>query len=442
MKRLGITLFLLGAETASLSAMSVKELIQLAEAKDPAYQLILEKRQQTQFTPSMGMDQSPWLLSLQNERGVGDDRVTQRFSGNLDKTWPETGTSLVANHQTNSRPDRRENVTELRLEQDIYRNFFGQDARFERETLEMEQGRQNLVLEEAHEDFLFSLLTEYLDYQKKANALVLSEHALKEAMEWERYMKDRLANQVALEIEVDKATIEVLKLESERLKQKKEKEALKKALSARLGHPITEPLPELFTAKTLPPSQEIEKLRKVRELSLSARVLKNESELMTYEHRPSLKLIGGYYVDESERFSTTIDRTEVVVGLRLEVPFFDVTHDATYQHRLKGAAIKDSERRLKEQEILEEINKASAMHGSLLSELALKNRTLTLLARLVKEEERRFEYAKVDYDGLLTLKTSLANARIERSDLKLEVQKAYLEYLSLTDQLLPWRKEL
>ena len=160
-----------------------------------------------------------------------------------------------------------------------------------------------------------------------------------------------------------------------------------------------------------------------------------ESTLLNRVKAPDFKLVGGYSADNSSRFSSTVNRNETVVGLKLDIPFGDTKSSADYQ--ISKVELLKSQIQRKNKSI--EFEKLKEMLSKQLKQareqIRIDSEKIRLTKLIIKDEEKRFSIGKIDLEALIQLKSDYATYRTQQDRSKFLYGQTLIDYLAMYDAL-------
>ena len=432
-------------------AMTIGEFIQQAERNDPNYQMIVNENRKKNYVVDEGLPSREFLISVEAEKGVSseDDDDTETITSSISKDIIETGTSVSVSHTQSLQPDREEDVTEIRLEQDLVKNFLGRDVRLEKTSLKNEVEAIHAESLELYEEYLNEILSEFLDYQQANIDVQLSQEAMNRVERLKSNVLQKFRKKIASQSDVDQASLQVLLrkedlIEKRRIFQEK-KETIAEILGSAENLPQSESLFEkIFTFFSEKKSElpKIENLRSTRALELRRQIADNDLVLAKRDTHASLRFVAGYDIDNSERFSSTVNREETILGLKVELPLWNTTGQAG----IKSAANASAESAINLQ-----VNRKdkSTLRRQLLVRLEqqrdqreLNAEKVRLAKRVYQAELKRYNYGKISLTDLMELESNIVNYRLDQQAVEIEYGKSILSWLELNDQLLDFRNSV
>lgn len=417
---------------------------QLMKANDPTYKNfeIDYKKYGHQINANLPTPATQISISQENGFNSDTDQNTDVLTGEISKSFVSTGTNLSLSHSKTTRPDRQENVSKLRVEQSLYKNYFGKNIKLQEEALSKEQEVGDLEFKENQEGFLAKNLKSYFYLGKLKNDSDLSKQIYEESKKLNSTVASKRRLKIATETDVNRSRLQdvvyfddfqtkknlydrQLMLIAQNIKfdlfdiSKDELKILESKLEAALkGHSFD--------------------LSKIRSIQVSR--LNEQSNLKKFEsskryNLPEVKLVVGYNQDDSTRFATRIERNETVVGVGIDIPLGDSRGKAQ-----KELAHIDHLKSLNEFQ-LTSIN----MQNQILekkSQLALRKqkyendlKKIKLIKNILKDEERRFQIGKIDLETLINVKNNYATYRLNLVDSHYQYIENLIDYLNLVDRL-------
>ena len=197
-----------------------------------------------------------------------------------------------------------------------------------------------------------------------------------------------------------------------------------------------------FYNKKKTTKKEVNLLRQMKILELRKSMANKELILAKRQRDPSLSLFVGYDIDNSERFSSTINRSGAVVGLNLLVPFWNTQAIASKKNALLNLSKSELNLYSIKRSLEVESNQISVKIHELNQKRKLIKEKIEISKRILKEEKRRYNYGRIQLDDLIELETNFLRYKYQEQTEDLEYGKAILQWLSLKDNLLLLRETL
>ena len=441
---IAIFIFLLGvaANSEAMRELTLSDYLKLSEKNDPSYKKIVSERERAGFVVEQGLPTEKVTVTVGNEYGYSSESNddTSVLLGGITKEITHTGTSLAITHTNRTRPDREENVTELRLEQSLLNNFFGSDVRLKRSALEQESQRLRFLVEENHENYLLERTQEFLEFQKQYLDLLLAEEVFAEALKLQKNVEQKQKANIATVTDFDRSRLQSLLREEDLLSKRRSFNETQSNIQKAVGLENLALVPKEDLEKSL--NKKVQQLRDYTELRpyrlqvLARDKAQKELTLAKRARRPIVNLVVGYGVDNSQRFSAAVDREETVVGFNLEMPFTDNLQRAAVKSAVLAQSQADLDRALARRELAAQARSLQSQLEELRRKVSVGQEKITLVKRILKDEERRFRFGKIDLENLIETKNNYAAYRFQyRADL-VEYNKVYYSWLAINDRLL------
>jgi outer membrane protein TolC len=451
MKKIALILLLIIYSTSSFAQnvrkrINIKEFIYLAKQNDPDFQKISHDKRRLEFFIDQNSPYRPAIFTHEHEYGVDskNDLETSNFSTSISKEFVDTGTNLSVGRSGSDRSDREEEVTEFSIEQSLYKNLFGKSSKLRKSAIKSEEYIITLQLLESYEDYIGYIIAQYLDFQKLYLDKILSEKIYQEALKLQKNVLSKKKKNIATSIDLDRANLQVLLREEDMINKRKDfmsKWTIIKKITGQDEIIIPEINMNELLDKTFPESS-IDKLRVYKIIGLQEDIAKKELKLSDYDNMPSLKLVAGYRMDESKRYSTSVDSNELLAGIKFQMPLGNLVGKANN----KSAAFNLNAIRIGKKSLFSELSRNLSDLQSQLQELRKKEivskNKVKIMERILKDEENKYQYGKIDLDQLINTKNSFISYRFGHQSDLLNINTKIIEFLSLTDQLLELENQL
>ncbi len=405
---------------------------------------IQANRSRLEFKKDLKSPDSAWILSITDQYGISSDNDsdTHRFTGQLSKTIPSTGTELTLQYNDNKLADREEQVKTVQLEQSLLKNAFGYQGRLVYEDLNEEDRRIYLQLVEDYEDYLAERIKNYLAYLSSYEDLKLAKKQLNEARSLFKEINERRKKSIARKVDVDRSLAEVLDFQNSVIEAEMNFSSAEIKLSEGLGEiqlakvktfevPFySRPIQETNDSSSLANSSRVVQLKESELKSSQIAIDLNENDLW-----PELKFLVGLSEDESSRFGTAVNRRESFFGLSFEYKFDDSIKRAELAQSEFSNRKRSLELNALKDQVQKQIRDSRGRVEKQKERLEIYKKQVEVLSRLYSEEQRRFRRGRVDLETLIEVKNRLSRARTHLISQKVEVAKVIVDYKALTDSL-------
>lgn len=432
----------------SFEHLNAKELnfttyIELSKKNDPDFKKILVEQKKISQLLDQNLPSRKMTLTLNNENGYNADssQNTSIFSGKIAKEVIETGTALSVSHTKTIRPDRHENVTQVRIEQSLYKNALGRDVELKKSSLSEQEKLNVLEIEEQYENYFASILKRYILLGRYYREYKLSETIYREALRLQKNVSARRKDKIATRTDLSKTKLLVVLKEEDLLEKKNtfivQQESIERTINSKFESFNGDDLNDLILQleKSYKKIDYNSKFRILEIAKIQENILSKEALLKERAMRPELNLVVGYNKDESNRFATNINRNETVVGLNLEIPIGDTQSKANYEvariELLKSQILARKEKLDYETKLTGLENSLKKVQGQLI----IDKSKIELIKGIISEEEKRYAIGKLDLKALIDLKNDYHAYQMKYEESKLEYGNILIDYLNYYDHL-------
>jgi len=194
--------------------LGIEEYLMLAARNDAFFEEILIDELALQYRKDIGIAARDLVFSVKNnyeyfprqERG---DRETQIA---LSKLFPYIGTEVTASYKTAPSLASRQNSSAMTIaiSQPIAENAFGRATRLRDKIIGVEIDVVLHQIAEAYEDYLATVITAYLTWYEAYENYKIGESSYRENLKLKENMEERMKSNIALPIDVNKITLQVL----------------------------------------------------------------------------------------------------------------------------------------------------------------------------------------------------------------------------------------
>jgi outer membrane protein TolC len=420
--------------------LGVREFIDLAKKHDPNFAKIINNEEQLKIFAAKNSPYQPTIFSYQHEYGVDgkNDIETSNFTSAIAKEFVTTGTNIKLEYAGSDRFDKEEEVTEFGIYQSLYKNAFGRIDRLKKAALELEEQISYLEVLESYENYISYIIIQYLDFQKLYLDKILAENIYKEAENLKENILLKQEKNIAIAQDVDQAELLLLIREEELINKNKEFLSKWTIIKQIIGaEDLVIPAIDMYELLELSlHDTSLHNLRLLQIVNIKEDIARKEVKLSEYDNKPTMQLYGGYRTDQSKRYSTSVDNNEMLAGVKLQVPLGNIVakahiDDAKYnlidQEITKKLLIKDLEKNI--------LNLNTQLTELRKKEVISRNK-IKIMERILKEEENKYNYGKIDLTRLIESKNNFSAYRYTHQADLLNINIKIIEILSLNDQLL------
>ncbi len=432
---------------SNTTTLTISEFLNLAQNNDPAFSQIMAEKKQLDFIFDQELPNRQLLLSAQMESGFPnkDGDQTSLLSISAFKNIIETGTSLSLGQTQTQRPDRKEEVTELRLTQSLWNNSFGQDMRLKIKLLQKKKDLIQLQILENHENYINELAKTYLDFSQAYINLQLTQKTLNESIKLKENMIKRKAKNIANRTDVDRISLDVLLNQEDLILKQMTIETHREKIKSLTGKSTNDFIPETeinFNQRFNISINNVNffsldknTLRKHQISKLNEELAQKNLTLEKRNQNPELDLILGQDIDNSTRFNSSVERNNTVIGLKIQIPFGETNKKANTESAKLNFYKAQLETQKQGIEINSQLNDLKNKVISLKKRLDLSEKKVILSERILKEDVKRFQRGTLPIEDLIKTKNSSSEYQFKfQSDL-VQYNKALIDWMDFTDTL-------
>lgn len=439
-----LSLFISTITIAQENALSVRNYIELLKKNDPNFELIINEKLKKDYLVDQGLPSREFLLSATTEYGfaLDDSENTNQVGVNLTKSLIESGTDISLSRSQNKLSDRKETLTKVEIEQKIFNDGLGSNTRLKKKALEKEVSILELQIQESYEDYIKEKLEVYFDLGRLYSELESSKEIYAEAKKLYSQVQAKAKKSIATTTDLKRAKLQMLVREDELLENENLYKKSLLTISSYIGKKLQKEIPEFsfdFHKKIKKTPFSEDDLRGLRSFKIKDDLLQNSKAYLEIEKSSSgasASIIAGASMDDSKRFNTTVKNEELLIGLRVDIPFGDTVQEANEKEKNYNYIKARLEKKNYITERLATIKEIELELKSKQKRLQLAKEKAQLAQSIVNEDNKRYENGRLDLEELI----STRNNRVSYQKAYLNEQMAYnklvVEFLSATDSLI------
>lgn len=440
-----LTVFTTSYLQAATRDISIEKFLELAMKIDPDYLKLKSQKENLNHYVDKNMPSNPFLLNLTSEKGYSsvEGSDTTEVRSELSKSVLRSGSKLSLSKSEITRPGRKENVTSVRLEQNLWKNSFGRDSRLRESSLGKLRTIEDMKILEQQEEYIVNILSSYLIYKKSKLNFELASQILSESKVTKKNVQRKYDLKIANRLDLDQSELLMLRRSEELIEIKKAFEDAKRRITTTIGMDIdnlnisneADYFADLESkAQKLFEKQNMNS-RDFIQSSLLVEQREEQSLLAQRDYGPDVKLVLGYNKDESQIFSAAIDQDETVVGFKVSIPLGDDNARAKIADAKIGSYQAQLEKRKLRDELKIQLDEKIETLKSLKQLIEVSERQKNLSQRIVKEEERKYQIGKLRLERLIEVKNDYATYRKNFQTKKYDYRIELVDFLALNDQL-------
>ncbi|MBN1522547.1 MAG: TolC family protein [Candidatus Aureabacteria bacterium] len=433
--------------------MSLKEFIELSTARDTAFQEILIDELKLKYRKTLGLPAEDVVLSAKSQyyffidEGGGEPANTVSLS----RLFPLSGTELEAQYSSTVRSSEADVSSELTflVSQPIAENAFGKGTRLQDSIIgiEIDVARHQIV--EAYEDYLAALIQTYYSWYSAYENLKTGENSYNENLKLLENIKERERNKIALPIDVNKITLQVLsKKENLYNLQNEYSRYLHLVKNAIRRTDDVELVPDesmMYSDVSIVFLSNYDAFKKESRTSRILDLLEEkgglEVEKSIDELLPSIDLMGGFSIEGSGH---SLDDSEksVFIGISLDLPLQRSQEKARHEtSKIELEKTKLSSETVHAQLYAILIN----LHDAIEREkklIAMAEEKIAVAQAIVEDEAKNYSLGKVTLNDFIDVVNKLEDNKFIRIYHEIQLKKLTVEWLRLTDRLVTEKQVL
>lgn len=426
-------------------AFSLSQYLDYLKGNDPAYKLLALDEQEVLFLLDSKIEGEALQLDLQTEKGFGDDDVdSESLSASLSKSILDTGTDFSLSHSRNENPDRDESLSQVKVEQSLLKNAFGKDARLQKKILSKQERLEALKALEAYEIYLSEKILLYIEYAQAQNEVVFLEALVNKSRSLHGYIRERRKKNAASEIDEMRVRLQLVQREQDLFNSKESVKIQQEKLLVGSGIFLDKEgndlkaeavldLRKLFSGST--DIFDYKKLRVFEMVALDNEIKRSEYKIAKDDHLPDLSIYGAYKVDDSTRFTSSVNRKESAVGIKLSMPIGDKQSKAKKSISALNVQYSNLEQQVYMETLTSSYDEQKLRLAKSEAQLSLAKEKLKLIKGILEEETLRYRRGQLDIDRIIDTNNELHQYQLELNQNRLAFNRIYLDWLVFNDLL-------
>jgi outer membrane protein TolC len=436
-----------GRSEGGETVLTLEKFLAEAVKHDANLEPIVAEKLQARFHRELQAPDRRYLVQLRGEYGIdpASDTTTSSMVASVEKQITDSGTQVLASITQRELADRKEKVSSITIEQPLYRNGFGRGGRLLLDILDDEQQLILLQVAESYEGYMATLVGVYLDFKNAYLQVQAAQRLYGDALTLLDQVERKQKRGIADRLDVDRLRLESLSRYGELVAAKSEFGSVESKIIGRIGtHNGTRFKPEvgspLFPTAPEQLDQDAQSAvtngRTMTIATLATTVSDKKVTWREQEERVEVNLVAGYQSDHSQRYATSSDVNEVVIGVSVTAPLGDHRGDARMAQASYEKVKSIAGQHAAEQNLSETLAGLKVMiqqQTQIVQNAALQ---LALADRIANEQKRRFLEGERDLDEVVASQRVLAQNRYAVGREQVALDRLALEWRSQTDQLI------
>ena len=441
------------AEDKTPRAIPLDEFIKIAAKNDTEFEEILINELKLNYTKDLVLPARDIVLAVKHQYDfiLNQDRNQLENAVGLSKLFPYTGTEVAAEYSYSPSFSNETMNSEfsVNLSQSIGRNAFGKATRLLDTIVGLENDVARYQIIEAYEDYLSSIIIEYINWYSALKSLEIAKSTYNENVKLLDNIKERQKNKIALDVDVNKITLQVYDKQENLISYMETYENQLTKIRTILRYENDEVIvpadPDFFFShektfeedfKEFKETSRTEKILNLLEKKSSFEVTKNADDLL-----PSINLLVGYDM-EGKRESLYESDNMFFMGLSMEWPFYpNQVERAEYE----TSKISLEETRLSNTNVYFRLQREiKNLHINLKRQrlmLDISEKKKVVSKAVVKDETENYMYGKITLNDFIQAVNAHDNARLSIVIRQAQIDRLMVERLRILD-LLVTRKQI
>lgn len=430
----------------SKDILKIDAFIELAIHNDTEFEEILINELALQYQKDLRLPARDLVLSVREDYNVylTQSRREPDTTVSLSKLFPYVGTSIEASYEVTPSISSSNVSSELSvtISQPIAENAFGKATRLLDKIVGIETDVARHQIIEAYEDYFAMIVVAYYDWYESYENLKIAEASYALNLKLLDNIKERQSSSIALPIDVNKVTLQVMAKEEKLVELRQVYEDtvnfILKSTRMESGNIIPQE-PSLFREESISFDRDFQnfkdegrtyKVLNLLEQKSIFEVDKNANELL-----PSINLLIGYS-QRGSKYRIVNEDNLLFAGVSVEWPFFEQVERAEYE---VSKIMHDKTK-------LSTVNTHYRLYTNIrnLTQLIEREKRLAEIAEtkiqlaqdILNDEMENYSFGKVSLNDYIDAVNVLDNNRFNKIDHDMQYKRLYVEWLRITDRII------
>lgn len=429
--------------------LGMMEYLDTLRANDSEYKQLQIREKEIRFLKQSNLDEKTAQLNLQAEKGYGDDDVdTSSVSAELLKEFTDTGTSVSLSHYEIENTDSNQRLSELEVEQSLLKNSFGKASRLQKSILEKQEEREMLASLNNFEAYVTKKLKLYLEYGELQQQESFLKEMLQKSRDLYSYIQQKRSKFAANELDEMRVKLQLIQREQDLRdvqKKRKDMEALllngtaMSSSSAELNKDLINVDDVVDLRERIPVNTktfEVERFRAYQIAVLDKELGQSSYELAKDEEKADFSVYGAYKMDDSTRFSNSVNRSETSIGLKLSMPIGDKKSKANSEIQQLQSQYAGLSEKLLADALANDYTSLALEIRERERKLESFRQKLELAKAILDKETVRYQRGLIDIERIIDSYNDLYQYQFAYQQERVAFNVLYLEWLDFNDHLL------
>ena len=428
------------------TVLSIREFIDLSTRKDTEFEKILIDELSLQYEKDLGLPARDIVLSVRGQYDfiLNQEREETEASVSLSKLFPFVGTTLTAEYDITPSYTSTDSTSEFTFEvsQPIAENAFGKATKLKDKIIGIEIDVAKHQIVEAYEDYLATVIAGYYDWYEAYENLKIGESSYLENTKLLGNIRERQKASIALPIDVNKVSLQVLAKREKLIELKEECDNalnfIKKAIRYEGNGEIIPEEPHLYDEITISFNEDYGIFKKKSRTYEMLNLLEEKSSLEVDEDAddllPSIDLLLGYNVKGKDWGIKTEDNM-AYAGVSIDWPLPDQVERAEYETAkiaLEKTKLSTIGTHFK---LYTDIKNLSIGMESEKELLSIAKEKIGLAKSVLEDETENYSFGKITLNDYIDAVNVFDNNRFDKILHNMLYKKLVIEWLRMTDNL-------
>lgn len=428
------------------TVLSIREFIDLSTRKDTEFEKILIDELSLQYEKDLGLPARDIVLSVRGQYDfiLNQEREEPEASVSLSKLFPFVGTTLTAEYDITPPYTSTDSTSEFTFEvsQPIAENAFGKATKLKDKIIGIEIDVAKHQIVEAYEDYLATVIAGYYDWYEAYENLKIGESSYLENTKLLGNIRERQKASIALPIDVNKVSLQVLAKREKLIELKEECDNalnfIKKAIRYEGNGEIIPEEPHLYDEVTISFNEDYGIFKKKSRTYEMLNLLEEKSSLEVDEDAddllPSIDLLLGYNVKGKDWGIKTEDNM-AYAGVSIDWPLPDQVERAEYETAkiaLEKTKLSTIGTHFK---LYTDIKNLSIGMESEKELLSIAKEKIDLAKSVLEDETENYSFGKITLNDYIDAVNVFDNNRFDKILHNMLYKKLVIEWLRMTDNL-------
>ncbi len=430
--------------------LTIEEFIKTAVENDTVFEEILIDELVLKYNKKINLSAGDLILAVKSEHefNIDQEEYDPVASISLSKLFPYKGTGVSAEYKTTSLSGSDSSEFILQITQPIAENAFGKSIIIQDKIIDKENKIAKYQIVESYEDYMALIITAYYNWYSAYEKLKIAESSYKQSLILLKNIRDRQSSKIALPIDVNKVSIQVLTKKESLIELKENYEKIHNFIKQAIrykGKDTIEPVDPLFYDNR---HIEFEKDYKYfADTSRTYQILsfmedKYELQLKEYADKllPSTDLLLGYNI-QGDGISLKNADSLVSAGISVSWPFPSQKEKAQYETAKiskQKNEISNTNKYIKLQTNLENLFLQIEREKKIISIVKEK---IALSESILKDETENYSYGKVTLNDYIDAVNRVDENRFSMILHSVQLKILMTEWFRITDQLINNKKK-